>query len=211
MSKTNSTLPVLYSFRRCPYAMRARLALFFAKQTVEHREVILRDIPKQMTEISPKATVPVMQLQDGRVIDESLDIVLWALEQNDPQSLMQDTSQLGDMLALIDENDHDFKGKLDRYKYFDRFPAHSQTEYREQGEVFLQKLEQRLSVAPNLFGDEIRVADIAIMPFVRQFAHVDKPWFDTSDYPNLRRWLGAWLISEPFTEIMVKYPQWQAD
>ncbi|MGB1311466.1 MAG: glutathione S-transferase N-terminal domain-containing protein, partial [Leucothrix sp.] len=105
--------PILYSFRRCPYAMRARLALLFAEQTVEHREVVLRDMPQQMIDISPKATVPVMQLADGTVIDESLDIALWALEQQDPQKLLGSLSQLSDMLSLINENDNDFKGWLD--------------------------------------------------------------------------------------------------
>ena len=109
MNQTQSSQPILYSFRRCPYAMRARLALLYAEQAVEHREVVLRDIPKQMIDISPKATVPVMQLADGMVIDESLDIALWALEQQDPQQLLGSLSKLPDMLSLINENDNDFK------------------------------------------------------------------------------------------------------
>lgn len=210
MNLTQLDQPVLYSFRRCPYAMRARLALQFAEQSVEHREVILRDIPQQMVDISPKATVPVMQLADGTVIDESLDIALWALEQQDPHELLGPSSQLPDMLALINENDHDFKGWLDQYKYADRYPEQTPAYYREQGERFLQKLETRLSHHPYLFGVKVRLADIAIMPFVRQFAHVDKRWFESADYPNLQRWLNQWLESETFKSIMTKYPQWMA-
>lgn len=208
MTQTQSEQPILYSFRRCPYAMRARLALLYANQTVEHREVILKDIPQQMVDISPKATVPVMQLADGTVIDESLDIALWALEQQDPSNLLGSLSQLSDMLSLINDNDNDFKGWLDQYKYADRFPEHTPEYYREQGVVFLQKLENRLSHHPFLFGVEIRLADIAIMPFVRQFAHVDKKWFEASDYPYLQSWLKARLESDEFQKIMFKYLQW---
>lgn len=208
MNTTQNGQPVLYSFRRCPYAMRARLALRYAEQSVEHREVILRDIPQQLVDISPKATVPVMQLADGMVIDESLDIALWALEQQDPYELLGSSSQLPDMLGLINENDNDFKGWLDQYKYADRYPDQTPEYYREQGERFLQKLEARLSHHPYLFGVKVRLADIAIMPFVRQFAHVDKRWFESADYPNLQRWLDEWLESEAFKTIMVKYPQW---
>lgn len=208
MTQSQPEQPVLYSFRRCPYAMRARLALLYANQTVEHREVILKDIPQQMIDISPKATVPVMQLADGTVIDESLDIALWALEQQDPLSLLGSLAQLSDMLSLINDNDNDFKGWLDQYKYADRFPEQTPEYYREQGEVFLQKLENRLSRHPFLFGVEIRLADIAIMPFVRQFAHVDKQWFEAADYPYLQRWLKARLESDEFQKIMFKYLQW---
>jgi glutathione S-transferase len=208
MNPTQSEQPVLYSFRRCPYAMRARLALLYSNQSVEHREVVLKDIPQQMIDISPKATVPVMQLDDGTVIDESLDIALWALEQLDPQKLLGSLSQLSDMLSLINDNDNDFKGWLDKYKYADRFPEETPSFYRAQGEAFLEKLEDRLSHHPYLFGVEVRLADIAIMPFVRQFAHVDKKWFESADYPNLHRWLNEWLASDQFKQIMTKYPQW---
>lgn len=200
--------PILYSFRRCPYAMRARLALFYAEQSVEHREVVLRDIPQQMIDISPKATVPVMLLSDETIIDESLDIALWALEQKDPQKLLGSLSQLSDMLSLIKENDNDFKVWLDQYKYADRYPENTPEYYRQQGELFLEKLEARLSQHPYLFGVEIRLADIAIMPFVRQFAHVDKRWFESTDYVNLQRWLKEWLESGSFKQVMTKYPQW---
>lgn len=211
MNQPQSKSPILYSFRRCPYAMRARLALHYAEQSVEHREVILRDIPQSLTAISPKATVPVMQLVNGSVIDESLDIALWALEQQDPKMLLGSAAMLSDMLSLINESDNDFKGWLDRYKYADRHPEQTAEYYRERGEVFLHKLEERLSQQDYLFGIDIRLADIAIMPFVRQFAHVDKPWFDAADYPHLQRWLTGWLESESFQKIMTKYPQWVDD
>ncbi len=210
MNQTPPKLPVLYSFRRCPYAMRARLALHFAQQAVEHREVVLKEMPQQMIDISPKATVPVMQLPDGTVIDESLDIALWALEQQDPSNLLGSLAQLSDMLSLINDNDNDFKGWLDQYKYADRYPEQTPEYYREQGELFLEKLENRLSHHPYLFGVEIRLADIAIMPFVRQFAHVDKKWFDAADYPFLQNWLQSWLASDSFEGIMHKHPKWTA-
>lgn len=201
----------MYSFRRCPYAMRARLALLYSQQQVELREVVLRDKPEQMLEISPKGTVPVLQLADGTVLEESFDIALWALKLNDPQQLLADPDQLAEMLAMIEENDEEFKGWLDYYKYAVRFPEQTEEYYRQQGELFIAKLEQRLSATTYLFGESPSLADISVMPFVRQFAHVDKRWFDQADYPAVQRWLAAWLTSEEFTSIMPKYEQWQSD
>ena len=202
-----SSLPCLYSFRRCPYAMRARLGLLFAKQQVELREVVLKNKPAQMLQISPKGTVPVLQLTDGSVIEESREIMLWALEQNDPQNLL-DKKVLNEANALIDQNDNEFKYWLDRYKYFDRHPERSQTEYRQQGEVFLQQLESLLTRHPYLLGQNVSVADIGIMPFVRQFAHVDRDAFYKLPYPNLQRWLKGWLEYPLFVQAMTKYPPW---
>ena len=203
--------PILYSFRRCPYAMRARLAISLAEQQVELREVVLRDKPEQMLEISPKGTVPVLQLADGTVLEESFDITLWALKLNDPQQLLADDDQLTEMLAMIEENDGDFKDALDHYKYANRFPEQTDVDYRQQGELFIAKLEQRLTNGQYLFGDKASLADIAVMPFVRQFAHVDKAWFDQADYPAVQRWLAYWLTSDVFLSIMPKYEQWQPD
>ena len=203
--------PILYSFRRCPYAMRARLAILFAQQQVELREVVLRDKPEQMLAISPKGTVPVLQLADGTVLEESFDIALWALKLNDPQQLLADPEQLAEMLAMIEENDEEFKGWLDYYKYAVRFPEQTEEYYRQQGEIFLAKLEQCLMTSDYLFGDSPSLADISVMPFVRQFAHVDKRWFDQADYPAVQRWLAAWLSSDEFATIMPKYEQWQSD
>lgn len=202
-----SSLPCLYSFRRCPYAIRARLGLLFAKKQVELREVVLKNKPAQMLQISPKGTVPVLQLNDGRVIEESREIMLWALEQNDPQNLLDNTI-LNEANALIDQNDNEFKYWLDRYKYFDRHPEMTQIEYRQQGEVFLQQLEALLTRHPYLLGENMSVADIGIMPFVRQFAHVDRDVFYKLPYPNLQRWLKGWLEHPLFVQAMTKYPPW---
>ena len=199
--------PLLYSFRRCPYAMRARLALYFSEISYRKHEVSLKDKPIAMLEISPKGTVPVLQLVDGSVIEESLDIALWALGQNDPQQLLQCTDARREMLDLIERNDGEFKHWLDRYKYADRHLENSPEFYRHQGESFLIELEQRLSTHRFLMGDNPSFADIATMPFVRQFAHVDKAWFEKSPHKHLQHWLAYWLESPAFTQIMLKAPK----
>lgn len=206
------SLPRLYSFRRCPYAIRARLALAFAGLPVELREVVLKNKPAAMLAISPKGTVPVLELvEDGsaehRVIEESREIVEWALQQSDPQGLLKVDLARAD--ALIDQNDNEFKYWLDRYKYADHHPTLSQTEYRQRGEVFLQLLEQRLAKNRHLLGETISIADIAIMPFVRQFAHVDRGLFYRLPYPNLQVWLKEWLEQPVFQGVMIKLPAWQ--
>ena len=203
-----STLPCLYSFRRCPYAMRARLGLLFAEQQVELREVVLKNKPPQMLDISPKGTVPVLQLIDGTVIEQSREIMLWALEQNDPQNLL-DKTVFNEANALIDQNDNEFKYWLDRYKYADRHLEMIQEEYRQQGEVFLQRLDALLSKNSYLLGANIGVADIGIMPFVRQFAHVDREAFYGLPYPNLQRWLQGWLQHPLFLQAMTKFKPWE--
>lgn len=203
-----NNLPLLYSFRRCPYAMRARLGLLFAELRVELREIILKDKPLQMLAISPKGTVPVLQLSEGKVIEESREIMLWALEQNDPQSLL-DTNVLEQAHELIDINDNEFKYWLDRYKYLDLHPEMTQEQYRQRGEAFLQRLEALLATHAYLLGDRITIADIGIMPFVRQFAHVDRDVFYSLPYPNLQRWLQHWLEHPKFLQVMQKYQLWQ--
>jgi len=212
-----TSLGTLYSFRRCPYAMRARLActLFVPKQSLELREVVLKNKPQELLDISPKATVPVLltsgePLADSSLIDESRDIMHWALDkaadtlktQYLPYHLQLDIDE------LIDENDGTFKWALDHYKYADRFEE-SEEYYRELGEVFLTKLEQLLENNRYLFTAKMSLADIAIFPFVRQFAHVDKQWFEQSQYPKLVQWLSKLLESELFTSIMKKYEPWQ--
>ena len=203
-----STLPCLYSFRRCPYAMRARLGLLFAEQQVELREVVLKNKPPQMLDISSKGTVPVLQLADGTVIEQSREIMLWALEQKDPQNLLDKTVRT-EADALIDQNDNEFKYWLDRYKYADRHLEMTQEEYRQQGEVFLQRLDALLSKNSYLLGANIGVADIGIMPFVRQFAHVDREVFYDLPYPNLQRWLQDWLQHPLFLQAMTKFKPWE--
>ncbi|HKM38003.1 MAG TPA: glutathione S-transferase [Thiopseudomonas sp.] len=203
-----SSLHRLYSFRRCPYAMRARLGILFAGLQVELREIVLRNKPAQMLAISPKGTVPVLQCMDGVVIAESREIMLWALEQQDPHGLL-DTNILQQANALIDQNDNEFKHWLDRYKYADRHLEMTQTEYRQRGEDFLQVLEELLANNPFLLGDKASVADIGIMPFVRQFAHVDRAVFYSLPYPNLQRWLDHWLEHPLFVQAMIKFKPWQ--
>lgn len=203
-----SSYLLLYSFRRCPYAIRARLGLLFAGVSVELREIVLKDKPAHMLTISPKGTVPVLQLTDGTVIEESREILVWALEQNDPQGLLN-AKVLPEAHALIAQNDGEFKHWLDRYKYADRHLEMTQTEYREQGEVFLQVLESLLSKNRYLLGESITIADIGIMPFVRQFAHVDREVFYDLPYPKLQQWLQEWLDHPLFLQAMTKFAPWQ--
>ena len=202
--------PILYSFRRCPYAMRARLALHASGVVVEVREVSLRNKPESMLLASPKGSVPVLVLPDGRVIDESWDIMQWALRQHDPENwLGENEVYLDAAIPLLNENDSTFKAALDRYKYFERYPEHPQNFYRAQGEAFLQQLETHLRSKNFLLGDTLSIADAAIFPFVRQFAEVDKEWFAQSPYPALQHWLANFLHSNNFAAVMKKYPVWQ--
>ncbi|MTI63220.1 glutathione S-transferase [Methylophaga sp.] len=207
---TDKALPTLYSFRRCPYAMRARLALAESGVKCELREVVLKDKPEQLLTLSPKGTVPVLVTAEGQVIDESIDIAFWALTQHDPDNWYQSLSseQHETMLALIENNDGEFKYFLDRYKYADRYPEHSQRYYREQGEKTLTRLEQLLTENGCLLREYWTLADIALLPFIRQFAFVDKAWFDTSAYPRVQAWLADFLESDLFRTVMPKYPQW---
>lgn len=200
-------LPILYSYRRCPYAMRARMALNVAKIDVEIREITLRDKPAHMLQVSPKGTVPVLVLPDGRVLEQSLDIMLWALKMHDPKGWLH--ANHPEAMQLIASNDADFKQTLDRYKYPERYPEYPQTEYRTRGELFLQQLENALQAQPYLLGQQHCVADIAIFPFIRQFVAVDAAWFSQSSYVGLRRWLEGWVQSDLFASIMQKYPVYQ--
>ncbi|MBV1914164.1 MAG: glutathione S-transferase [Pseudomonadales bacterium] len=193
--------------------MRARLAIYFSGLNVEFREVILRDKPASMLEYSPKGTVPVLVLSDNQIIDQSIDIAYWALRTQDPQQLLPESlsSCSIEMDQLINENDFEFKPWLDRYKYADRYPEYSTTYYREQGQQFLFKLDQQLENGAFLFGDKISIADIAIAPFIRQFANVDKSWFDQTAYPRLQKWLADIIESDAFHAIFKKYDQWQPE
>lgn len=203
-------LPILYSYRRCPYAMRARMALKVAGIAVEIREISLRNKPAHMLNISPKGTVPVLLLPEGTVLEESLDIMLWALKDD---ALQVNSHAL--FSALIEENDGSFKQALDCYKYPERYPQKPQLEYRQQGEVFLQKLEDLLSKNDCLTGVTPSLADIAIFPFIRQFAAVDSDWFAGDEmnrppYPKLSAWLSGLVESELFISIMQKQAVYQA-
>jgi len=201
--------PILYSFRRCPYAMRARMAVQVANQTCEIREVVLRDKPTEMIEASAKATVPVLVLPNGDVIDESLDIMLWALHVRDPEGWLEPKdAPRDDMIELIELCENEFKPHLDRYKYANRYENSNPKEHRAKAEMFLKRIEVRLQDRPFLFGSKRTLSDIAIAPFVRQFANADRAWFDASPYPALQTWLEAFLASELLKEVMTKFPQW---
>lgn len=203
-------LPILYSFRRCPYAIRARLTLKYSGIPVELREVILADKPEEMLQASPKGTVPVLILEDGTILEESLDIMNWALNHNDPDNwLVNDDTTVEKIKQLIDINDGPFKQHLDHYKYAVRFPEHSAEYYRDQADGYLGKLDNQLKGSSYLFGDQLSFVDIAIFPFIRQFAFVDKKWFDNNDYHELQSWLKSMLEMQLFADVMQKYSQWK--
>jgi len=214
---TKNVHPILYSFRRCPYAMRARMALYQSSTTYEHREIILRDKPDHMLEISPKGTVPALLLSNGEVVDESLDIVNWSLTQNDPENwlLKGNEAEQREMHALISQNDNDFKPLLDRYKYPNRYPDENEDVLGEKAHdkaiAYLKNLEDRLNKNDNLFRDTPCMADIAIFPFIRQFAHVDREWFDNQNLPKLQNWLSGHKESALFKTIMKKHDLWTQD
>lgn len=205
-------LPILYSFRRCPYAMRARAALIASGRRVELREIELRNKPAAMLAASSKGSVPVLVLPDGKVIDESWDIMLWTLRQHDPKRwLGREESRVQATLPLVLENDSTFKHNLDHYKYPDRFPGNQQSVYRSEGEIFLAKLEQRLRVTTCLLDTTFTLADAALLPFIRQFAAVEPGWFSAAPYPAIRAWLKTYISSEIFALIMQKFPVWQPE
>lgn len=196
--------PILYSFRRCPYAMRARLALLSSGTVCELREIKLSAKPDEMIAVSPKATVPVLVLPDGRVIDESLDIMRWALERNDPEGWLQ-----RDDVALIATNDGPFKRDLDRYKYPNRYGSNAE-EARASGLCQLRVLDERLASQGNLSEDAMGLVDAAIFPFVRQFAETDRVWFDAQPLPHLQAWLGRHLASPLFEAVMERRDPWRS-
>jgi glutathione S-transferase len=215
-------LPILYSFRRCPYAIRARMALAYAGISYELREVSLKNKPREMLDISPKGTTPVMQIfsgQDFIVLEESLDIMHWAIQQNDPLNWkgLPDHS-VAIAQQLINTNDREFKQSLDRYKYPNRFPEKSQEFYRQQAEEFLQVLELQLqqrsstqTIHKFLISDRQTLTDMAIFPFVRQLAYVDIDWFQSSPYQHLQQWLKWHETSEIFELVMQKFPVWNPE
>jgi glutathione S-transferase len=216
-----ASLPILYSFRRCPYAMRARLALAASGVVCELREVVLRSKPQALLDASPKGTVPVLVMPQGEVLDQSLDIMRWALLQHDPGNwLNPEVGSPQAMHTLIAECDGPFKRQLDRYKYPGRFEGESVDKstdehqrlaaqfHRTEGARFLAQLNTRLATASHLFGGRAAWADMAIAPFVRQFAQTDQAWFDLQPWPGLQRWLSAWLASDLYGSTMEKYPPW---
>ena len=206
-------LPVLYSFRRCPYAMRARLALHVSGVAHEHREVVLKNKPAHMLALSPKGTVPVLWLPGaggGQVLEQSLDIMRWALHQHNPHGwLTGSDAGMADALALIAHNDGPFKRQLDRYKYPNRSGLDSGLADRDEAAVWLRTLDARLQAQPFLAGGQFGLADAAIAPFVRQYAHTDPAWFAAQPWGALAAWLSAFEASDLFEAIMHKHAPWQ--
>lgn len=197
--------PILFTFRRCPYAIRARLAVKVSGVEVEMHEVSLRNKPQAMLDLSPKGTVPVLALADGAVLEQSLDIMYWALAHSDPEQwLSTDSDMMRQAQELIAQNDGAFKGFLDRYKYPERFPEHPAAHYRAQGEAILAQLDARIAAHGCLNGNKRSLADMAIFPFVRQFAAVDPAWFHASRYKSLAGWLDGLLASPLFESVMQK-------
>lgn len=203
------SMHVLYSFRRCPYAMRARLALRASGVAYEHREVALKAKPAEMLAVSPKATVPVLCLSTGKVLEQSLDIMLWALQHQDVQAWLPTTADAWafthDCIAL---NDGEFKARLDRYKYPQRFGLTDGLQHRAQGAQVLMRWQAHLQVNTYLSGQHWGLLDACVAPFVRQFARTDRAWFDAQPWLQLAQWLAAFENSEAFAAVMHKHPLW---
>ncbi len=201
--------PILYSFRRCPYAMRARLALSVSGVDFEHREVALKAKPAEMLAVSPKGTVPVLVLPTGEVLEQSLDIMHWALQQNDPQAWLPDTIETRTFTdGGIALNDGEFKAHLDRYKYPQRFGLVDGLSHRTQAANMLMQWQMRLQAQAFLSGPQWGLLDACVAPFVRQFARTDRAWFDAQPWPELVQWLTAFENSEVFAAVMHKHPLW---
>ncbi len=214
-------LPILYSLRNCPYAMRARIAIFKSHQPVALRDVVLSDKPPEMILASAKATVPILVISQTnnsiskenakcQVIDESLDVMLWALNSADPNDLLHRDSPevLTQMLAFITEFDVEFKRCLEAYKCAKRYHETNIDECRAACEHYIQMLELRLTAHKFLSSERESLLDIALLPFIRQFARIERQWYLQSPYPNLKAWLNNYLQSPMFTKVMAKYPLW---
>jgi len=209
----NARLPILYSLRNCPYAMRARIAIFKSQRAVQLRDLVLSDKPEEMLTVSPKGTVPVVVLADNTVLEESLDIMLWALNRSDPNDLLLSHSTtnkniLDEILALIQQFDDEFKTCLEQYKCAKRYREDNVEQCRQVCEVYISDLEQRLTQHRYLLSDHESLTDIALMPFIRQFSRVERQWYLQSPYPKVKQWLNSYLQSPMFTKVMAKYPLW---
>ncbi|MEW9682308.1 glutathione S-transferase [Pseudomonas sp. TE50-2] len=196
---------ILYSFRRCPWAMRARLALRYAGCDVQVVEVMMKEKPAELLALSPKGTVPVLDTGNG-VLEESLDIMRWALDRHDPEDwrLLADPAAARHADALIARNDSAFKAQVNLYKYAERYPEYSRAHYRAQAEPWLAELESLLEGRPWLLAEHPSLVDAALLPLMRQFAGVEPQWFAEAAYPQLRSWLQGWLGSSLFKAVMAK-------
>ena len=205
-----SNAPILWSFRRCPFAMRARLAIAVSGQIVQLREIIMRDKPAAFLATSAKGTVPVLDLLDGTVIEESRDIMMWALDASDPEGWLDICQKQPDKAkTFLDHVDGPFKHDLDRYKYASRYEVSAARQHRENGAKFLAELDQSLAATGALSGYGLGFMDFAILPFIRQFRIADPEWFDAQQWPYLHCWLQEFLGSAAFLRVMQKYPPWQ--
>lgn len=198
-------LPTLYTFRRCPYAIRARMALFYSKIPFYKHEVDLKNKPASMLDVSPKGTVPVLVLPDNQILEESLDIMLYALKQNDPlQWLWQSTREQETAKQLIENNDNEFKFHLDRYKYPKRYENCEMEHHKNEVRKYFIKYDNILQKSANLLSERTTIADIAIFPFIRQAVNTNKDWFASLELTNINQWLSGHLNSELFTQVMQK-------
>jgi len=204
------SLPILYSLRQCPYAMRARIGILLANQSIVLRDIVMNNIPTQMLTASPKGTVPVLVLSDSSVIDESLDIMLWALQRNDPSNLLYSSEDdgLANMLALIKWCDNEFVEALKKYKAAARYHDSNIISYRHQCESFINYLEECLTKHNFIMRNSASLVDYAVLPFIRQFSNVDKKWYKQAPYPKLQQWLNNHYQNPIFAKAMTKYPQW---
>ena len=213
MTNKNIPLPVIYSLRNCPFAMRARMAIYQAKLPVLLRDIVLKDKPAEMLAASPKGTVPVLVTRDGMVIEESLEVMLWALSEQDPADLLMrdDVARLDEMRTLIYQFDCEFKPCLEQYRAAKRYHEPTLDKCRSACESYIAQLEVRLSQHRYLICDRESLADLAILPFIRQFARVERQWYLQSPYPKLRQWLNLYLQSKMFSKVMAKHELWQVN
>ena len=208
--EANFEYPILYTFRRCPYAMRARFAIRSSKIKVEVREIKLQEKPSEFLKSSPKGTVPVLITKSGQVLEESLDIINWALNINDPDKwLGKGKLQDREIKNLLDELEIKFKTNLDKYKYPSRFSGVDQFFHRDKNLCFLKKLNCYLENNKSLNCEHLSLLDYTIFPFVRQFRNVDQDWFDKLNFIFLNKWINQIIDSKDFSSIMKKFKKWE--
>ena len=208
--ETNFKYPILYTFRRCPYAMRARFAIRSSQIVVEVREIKLTENPSEFLKSSPKGTVPVLITNSGEILEESLDIIYWALNKNDPNKwLAKGKLENQDIIKLLYDLENKFKPNLDKYKYPSRFSGVDQFFHRDKNLCFLKKLNSYLENNKSLNCEHLTLLDYAIFPFIRQFRNVDQVWFDKLNFSFLNKWINQIIDSEDFSSIMKKFKKWE--
>ena len=205
----NRKYPILYSFRRCPYAMRARLAIKASGIIVEIREVELKNKPKEFLGISPKATVPIVCISSKQIIEESLDIMEWALKINDPLKLLKyEKLNRIEIHNILNKLENEFKQNLDRYKYSSRFDLPNPKLYRDKNLQTLNEFNNLLQNNKGICSSHLSLLDYAVFPFIRQFRNVNSVWFDSLELKFLQTWLYELIDSDEFSSIMKKYEIW---